>query len=116
MAKRVEKIEDKYRFRREIGRGAYGSVWYAIYKCRSAREIATNADVAIKKIGQRNFDETILAKRALRELKLLRHLNGHDNVANFIDCDVDMPGNPLFTELYFIFNKDTSSKDSWKLI
>lgn len=66
-------IQDKYKFRREIGRGAYGSVW-------SAKEIASNADVAIKKIGAKNFDETILAKRALRELKLLRHLNGHENV------------------------------------
>lgn len=66
-------IAEKYKFRREIGRGAYGSVW-------SAKEIATQTDVAIKKIGARNFDETMLAKRALRELKLLRHLNGHDNV------------------------------------
>lgn len=42
----------------------------------------TGIDVAIKKVGAKNFEETILTKRALRELKLLRHLNGHDNVFN----------------------------------
>jgi mitogen-activated protein kinase 7 len=35
--------------------------------------------VAIKKISK-IFDKRILAKRTLRELKLLRHLHGHENV------------------------------------
>ncbi|KAH6561455.1 hypothetical protein BASA62_009805 [Batrachochytrium salamandrivorans] len=87
-------ITEKYRFRREIGRGAYGSVW-------AAKELSTQRDVAIKKVGARNFDETILTKRALREIKLLRHLNGHDNVALFIDVDVN-DQTSKFTELYVV--------------
>jgi serine/threonine protein kinase len=67
------KILEKYKIRREIGRGAYGVV-------SSAKEIKTERGVAIKQVGARNFDETILTKRALRELKILRHLNGHENV------------------------------------
>lgn len=50
---------------------------------RAATDLETNTDVAIKKIGARNFAELILAKRALREMLLLRHLNGHDSVRNF---------------------------------
>lgn len=74
----------KYKFRKEIGHGSYGTVWAAI-------ELSTNADVAIKKVfllvqaltnkvGARNFTEGILAKRALRELKLVQHLHGNENV------------------------------------
>jgi mitogen-activated protein kinase 7 len=29
---------------------------------------------------QKVFEKSILAKRALREIKLLRHFNGHENV------------------------------------
>ena len=76
------KITEQYKFRKEIGSGAYGTVY-------SAKEITTGIDVAIKRIGTANFADTILAKRALRELKLLIHLNGHDNVVLFnIDCKV----------------------------
>ncbi len=50
-------------------------------KNRAATDLESNTDVAIKKIGARNFAELILAKRALREMLLLRHLNGHDSVS-----------------------------------
>lgn len=39
----------------------------------------TREEVAIKKIGNA-FDNRIDAKRTLREIKLLRHMN-HDNVS-----------------------------------
>jgi serine/threonine protein kinase len=45
----------------------------------SAKDNKTGHDVAIKKV-QKVFEKTILAKRALREIKLLRHFNGHENV------------------------------------
>lgn len=38
----------------------------------------TNEDVAIKKVGKA-FDNRIDAKRTLREIKLLRHMD-HENV------------------------------------
>ncbi|KAI8899554.1 kinase-like domain-containing protein [Globomyces pollinis-pini] len=88
------KILEKYKVRREIGRGAYGVV-------SSAKEIKTDRGVAIKLVGSRNFEETILTKRALRELKILRHLNGHENIALFLDCDTNETG-PNFTELYLV--------------
>lgn len=43
----------------------------------------THEEVAIKKIGNA-FDNIIDAKRTLREIKLLRHMN-HENVS-FISC------------------------------
>lgn len=66
-------ISVRYSFRKIIGKGAYGTVW-------AARRRDTGYEVAIKKIGSKNFSEVMLAKRALRELKLLRHLRGNDNV------------------------------------
>ncbi|KAJ3269667.1 Mitogen-activated protein kinase [Terramyces sp. JEL0728] len=67
----------------------------------SAKEIKIDRPVAIKLVGARNFEETILTKRALRELKILRHLNGHENIALFLDCDTNENG-PNFTELYLV--------------
>jgi mitogen-activated protein kinase 7 len=87
-------ITDRYRFKLEIGRGAYGSVW-------SARAIEGNDEVAIKKIFGSNFEQIHLTKRALRELKILRHLNGHDNIAKFVDCGINS-SYPSFTELYLV--------------
>ncbi|KAJ0793396.1 putative mitogen-activated protein kinase NTF4 CMGC-MAPK family [Helianthus annuus] len=54
-----------------IGKGAYGIV------C-SALNSETNEHVAIKKIANA-FDNKIDAKRTLREIKLLRHMD-HENV------------------------------------
>lgn len=48
---------------------------------RAASNKKTGQNVAIKKIGKRNFDQLMLTKRALRELKLLRHLFGNENVS-----------------------------------
>ncbi|KAG0353613.1 Mitogen-activated protein kinase [Gamsiella multidivaricata] len=64
-------VNTKYQFIREIGQGAYGVV------C-AAKNTQTGEDVAIKKVTK-VFDKTILAKRALREVKLLRHFSGHEN-------------------------------------
>lgn len=46
--------------------------------CSAAINKATNEEIAIKKIGNA-FDNRIDAKRTLREIKLLRHLD-HENV------------------------------------
>ncbi|KAI8545074.1 hypothetical protein RHMOL_Rhmol07G0014400 [Rhododendron molle] len=56
---------------RPVGRGAYGIV------C-AAMNSETREEVAIKKIGNA-FDNRIDAKRTLREIKLLRHMD-HENV------------------------------------
>ncbi len=45
----------------------------------AAKNTQTGEDVAIKKVTK-VFEKAILAKRALREVKLLRHFSGHENV------------------------------------
>jgi len=45
----------------------------------AAKNTETGEQVAIKKVTK-VFEKDILAKRALREVKLLKHFNGHDNV------------------------------------
>lgn len=48
----------------------------------AASNIQTNEGVAIKKVTN-VFSKKILAKRALREIKLLQHFRGHRNVCLF---------------------------------
>jgi serine/threonine protein kinase len=52
----------------------------------AAKNIETGEQVAIKKVTK-VFEKNILAKRALREVKLLRHFNGHENVSLSFNCD-----------------------------
>ncbi|KAK4418556.1 Mitogen-activated protein kinaseMMK2 [Sesamum alatum] len=60
-------ISRKYVPLRPVGRGAYGIVCAAVNS-------ETREEVAIKKIGNA-FDNRIDAKRTLREIKLLRHMD-----------------------------------------
>jgi mitogen-activated protein kinase 7 len=70
-------LSKRYTFLRELGQGAYGIV-------SAAHDNITNTEVAIKKLTS-VFQKPILAKRALREIKLLRHFAGHENVTFTID-------------------------------
>ncbi|CAN1249430.1 Mitogen-activated protein kinase 3 [Linum perenne] len=73
-----------------IGRGAYGIV------C-SVLNSETNEMVAMKKIANA-FDNHMDAKRTLREIKLLRHLD-HENVIGIRDV-VPPPLRREFTDVY----------------
>ncbi|EIE86117.1 MAP kinase [Rhizopus delemar RA 99-880] len=73
-------VDKKYQFIREMGQGAYGVV------C-AAKDSSTGEQVAIKKVC-RIFEKTILAKRALREVKLLKFFNGHENITSVLDMDI----------------------------
>ncbi|KAI4322213.1 hypothetical protein L6164_021925 [Bauhinia variegata] len=73
-----------------IGRGAYGIV------C-SVLNSETNEMVAIKKIANA-FDNRMDAKRTLREIKLLRHLQ-HENVMAIRDV-IPPPLRRNFTDVY----------------
>ncbi|KAG5460321.1 MAG: hypothetical protein BJ554DRAFT_7643, partial [Olpidium bornovanus] len=84
----TDTVDQKYTLIREIGQGAYGVVWSVHHlftfgprprQETAAKNIETRSEVAIKKVI-RIFEKTILAKRALREIKLLRHFSGHENV------------------------------------
>ncbi|GJX77214.1 mitogen-activated protein kinase homolog NTF4-like protein [Tanacetum coccineum] len=76
-----------------IGQGAYGIV------C-SALNSETNEHVAIKKIAYA-FDNKIDAKRTLREIKLLRHMD-HENVVAIRDI-IPPPDRMAFNEVYVAY-------------
>jgi serine/threonine protein kinase len=70
----INELDPRYELERIIGNGSYGIVM------RGRDKAANNSLVAIKRINKEIFDELILAKRILREIKLLAHF--HD--ANII--------------------------------
>lgn len=78
---------------RPIGRGAYGIVCSAINS-------ETREEVAIKKIGNA-FDNRIDAKRTLREIKLLRHMD-HENVIAIRDI-IRPPNRAQFNDVYIVY-------------
>ncbi|KAH1097381.1 Mitogen-activated protein kinase NTF4 [Gossypium arboreum] len=76
-----------------IGKGAYGIV------C-SALNSETNEHVALKKIANA-FDNKIDAKRTLREIKLLRHMD-HENVVAIRDI-IPPPQRECFNDVYIAY-------------
>ncbi|KAL9268756.1 Mitogen-activated protein kinase 6-like protein [Drosera capensis] len=76
-----------------IGKGAYGIV------C-SALNSETNESVAIKKIANA-FDNKVDAKRTLREIKLLRHMD-HENVVVIRDI-IPPPRREAFNDVYIAY-------------
>ncbi|KAK7839271.1 mitogen-activated protein kinase like protein mmk2 [Quercus suber] len=78
---------------RPIGRGAYGIVCAAVNS-------ETHEEVAIKKIGNA-FDNIIDAKRTLREIKLLCHMD-HENVISMKDL-IRPPKKETFNDVYIVY-------------
>lgn len=87
-------VDERYTVTKELGQGAYGIVWYGmpllfclllvwadadVIDRSAATNTQTQEGVAIKKVTN-VFSKKILAKRALREIKLLQHFRGHRNV------------------------------------
>ncbi|KAJ4350498.1 ATP-dependent RNA helicase [Didymosphaeria variabile] len=65
-------VDERYNVTKELGQGAYGIV------C-AATNNQTGEGVAIKKVTN-VFSKKILAKRALREIKLLQHFRGKSSL------------------------------------
>ncbi|KAJ3269796.1 Mitogen-activated protein kinase [Terramyces sp. JEL0728] len=61
----------------------------------------TGVEVAVKKVTK-IFEKEILAKRALREVKLLKHFNGHENITSLLDIDVADLND--FNEMYLVID------------
>ncbi|KAL2470416.1 Mitogen-activated protein kinase 13 [Abeliophyllum distichum] len=76
-----------------VGRGAYGLVC-----CATNAE--TMEEVAIKKIGSA-FDNRIDAKRTLREIKLLTHMD-HENIIKIKDI-LRPPEKEKFNDVYIVY-------------
>lgn len=70
-------IDSRYRIKSILGKGSYGTVCSAIDTKASVD--GEEFQVAIKKVCN-IFGREVLLKRALRELKLMRHFKGHKNV------------------------------------
>ncbi|KAF4959022.1 hypothetical protein FSARC_10859 [Fusarium sarcochroum] len=85
-------VDERYTVTKELGQGAYGIVCAAVNN-------QTNEGVAIKKVTN-VFSKKILAKRALREIKLLQHFRGHRNITCLYDMDIPRPDNFNETYLY----------------
>eukprot|EP00064_Thunnus_orientalis_P012024 superscaffoldBa00001797_g12057 len=69
-------VPERYRDLKQVGTGAYGTV------C-SAWDRRSGTQVAIKKL-HRPFQSKLFAKRAYRELRLLKHMK-HENVIGLLD-------------------------------
>lgn len=69
-------IPPEYQLQSLVGEGAYGTVCSAIHKPTATR-------VAIKRIQP--FSKPTFVVRTLRELKLLRHFQDHENVISILD-------------------------------
>ena len=89
-------LDQRYTNLRPIGDGSYGFVVSAVDKI-------TGQKVAIKKIKD-TFMDVVDAKRILRELKLLRHLNSHENIISIVDIMSVPPNNPRFDDIYIVTN------------
>jgi len=116
-------VDERYTVTKELGQGAYGIV------C-AATNNQTGEGVAIKKVTN-VFSKKILAKRALREIKLLQHFRGHRNITCLYDMDIPRPDNFNETYLYegewerkgvvaWIYTEDTvltsNPQNSWSVI
>ncbi|KAF9482651.1 Pkinase-domain-containing protein [Pholiota conissans] len=86
---KVFHLERRWKLVRELGSGAYGVVI-------SAEDEISGETVAIKLVT-RVFEKIQFAKRALREITLLRHFSHHGNITGLIDVDAI---SPEFTEIY----------------
>lgn len=69
----LDNLDNRYTVEKIIGSGSYGVV------LRARDKTANNTLVAIKRVNKEIFEEVILAKRILREIKLLEHFRD-DNI------------------------------------
>lgn len=72
-------LSDRWKLLRPLGQGAYGLVI-------QVQDADTEIPIAVKCVT-RVFDKVILARRALREITLLRHFGEHDNLTGLVDMD-----------------------------
>ena len=63
----------------------------------------TGEKVAIKKITD-VFIDLVDAKRILREIKLLRHFNAHENIVTILDIMSSPPNSVDIQDLYIVTN------------
>jgi mitogen-activated protein kinase 1/3 len=90
----IDRLDPRYQVEKIIGNGSYGMVL-------RARDMTDNCIVAIKRINQEIFTEPILAKRILREVKLLAHFHD-DNIVGM--RNLLTPSTEDFTEFFLVMD------------
>uniref|UniRef100_A0A803SVC7 mitogen-activated protein kinase n=1 Tax=Anolis carolinensis TaxID=28377 RepID=A0A803SVC7_ANOCA len=93
IAKTVWEVRERYRELQAVGSGAYGAV------C-SATDRKSGTKVAIKKL-YRPFQSDLFAKRAYRELRLLKHMK-HENVIGLLDVFTPDASLDKFNDFYIV--------------
>lgn len=86
-------VPQRYRDLKQVGTGSYGTVCSAV-------DSRTGTKVAIKKL-YRPFQSEIFAKRAFRELRLLKHMK-HENVIGLLDVFTADLSLSLFDDFYLV--------------
>ena len=89
-------IDRRYVDIKAAGNGSYGFV-------ASALDSKTGQKVAIKKI-KNVFSDIVDAKRILRELRILRHFNTHENIVTIYDIMTIPPNTVNFQDIYIVTN------------
>ncbi|MEE6481062.1 hypothetical protein FKM82_012748 [Ascaphus truei] len=91
--KTIWEVRERYRELVTVGSGAYGTVCSAI-------DGRNGTKVAIKKL-YRPFQSELFAKRAYRELRLLKHMH-HENVIGLLDVFTPDTTLEKFTDFYLV--------------
>jgi serine/threonine protein kinase len=85
-------VDPRYTVVRRLGAGSFGTV------CQ-ARDEATGEMVAIKRVANA-FENLGACRKALREVRMLRHLDGHENIIGL--RDVMRPPDGEWRDLYLV--------------
>ncbi|XP_070687374.1 mitogen-activated protein kinase 12 [Pempheris klunzingeri] len=86
-------VPERYRDLKQVGTGAYGTVCSAV-------DSRFGTKVAIKKL-YRPFQSELFAKRAYRELRLLKHMK-HENVIGLLDVFTADLSLDIFHDFYLV--------------
>ena len=89
-------LDKRYSQLKPIGDGSYGFVASGVDKISGEK-------VAVKKIRD-VFADVVDAKRILRELKLLRHFQKHENIISVYDIMAVEPDTIKFDDIYIVTN------------
>ncbi|XP_075251211.1 mitogen-activated protein kinase pmk-1-like [Convolutriloba macropyga] len=87
-------VKNKYDRLEPLNVGAFGAV------CR-ATDLSSGQDVAIKRLNQ-PFQHAETAKRALRELRLLKFFQDHENLLTVVDAFTAAETKEQMDDLYFV--------------
>ncbi|CAN0375877.1 unnamed protein product, partial [Laminaria digitata] len=88
-------LDDHYEMNKTIGSGGYGVVVSAVDKKKDTK-------VAVKKVVSA-FDDMLVAKRMIREIRLLRQFD-HDNIIRIVDM-LPPPSVEKFKDVYMVLDR-----------